>query len=94
MHFSFSIGKDGNIYQQAVGRYKAVFEKLPVKKGSSAKPRIGCLRQGNIIFDIGAKTGAYNRLCDLIGKPCYLTVAKRKSKFDEGFYHEVKVDVM
>lgn len=94
MHFSFSIGKDGNVSPQAIGRYGAVFEKLPPKKGSSAKPRIGCLRQGNMVFDIGAKTSAYNRLCSLIGQPCYLTVTKRKSKFDDGFYHEVKVDVM
>ena len=92
-NFTFTVGKTGNMTKKGLGKYEGSLEFLPQNKGSSGKPRIGCKRGNELVFDIGPQTGAYSSLYPFVGRKCRLTVKKKKSKCYEGFYYQVEISI-
>lgn len=72
--------------------FRGSYELIPTPKGSQAKPRVGCFRDGNLVFSAGARNGCYETLLSLVDQKITTKCEMRESMIEEGHYLLIELD--
>lgn len=65
---------------------------IPTPSGSSAKPHFGVFHEGNVVFEVSARSSCYRTLCERVDDTAESVMIERRRSFvEDGFYYHIEL---